>query len=188
MANNETFSKALMASESVLSYLGSTKFQSSGEYAEIHDGALVVLGDLAPNDAYNIGDLSGIVDDNVFLSKAPAADTDKVVIVDISGVSNGIIAENNYKIGIKLVGLKAQPGVAVRYRVPISGDMFWLSEDCFASKPTLKQYAIPTASSTKFTPSASDESATKFCVKILDSRDFTVGASSKGSLYLCRVI
>lgn len=188
MANNETFSKALMASESVLSYLGSTKYQKSGEFAEIHDGALVTLGALASNDPYNIGDLSGILDDNVFLSAAPTQDTDPVVIVDISGVSNGIIAGNNYKIGIKLAGLKAEPGIAVRYRVPQKGDLFWVSDDCFASTPTLNQYAIPTASSTKFTPSASDESSTKFCVKILDSRDFTVGANSLGKLYLCQVI
>ena len=79
MANMETFSKALMASEDVKSYLGSTKFQASGAYAEIHDGALVVLGDLAVNDAYG----ATAKDYNVYLSTAPTADTAKVVIVDL---------------------------------------------------------------------------------------------------------
>lgn len=188
MANTvKVFSKALMASESVLSYLGSTKYQEASAFAEIHDGALVELGALASNDAYNIGDLSGILDDNVFLSTAPTDANNAVVIVDISGVSNGNIAGNNYKIGDKLVDLKAQPGLAVRYRIPQKGDLFWLSDGCFASTPTLNQYAIPTASSTLHTPSASNPGTGKYCVKIIDSRSLTVGASNLGTLYLCQV-
>lgn len=188
MANMETFYKALMASESVLSYLGSTKFQDGeDEYAEIHDGALVTLGNLAPNDPYNIGDTSDMLDDNVYLSKAPAATTDPVVIVDIAGVSEGVIAGNNYKIGIKQVGLRGMPGYAVRYRIPMKHDRFWLSEDCFASAPTVGQYATATANSTKHTPAAAETGDGSYCVKIEDSRDFTVGNSAYGKLYLCRV-
>lgn len=187
MANNQTFYKALMASESVLSYLGSTKYQVSGEFAEIHDGALVTLGALANNSVYNIGDLSGILDDNVFLSAAPTAITDPVVIVDISGVSNGDIAGNNYKIGIKQVGLKAPAGLAVRYRVPQKGDLYWISDDCFASAPTVGKFATPTASGTLHTPAESNPDDGTYCVKILDSRGFTAGVSNLGTLYLCQV-
>lgn len=184
---NATMFKARMASEDVLSYTGSTKFQESSEFAPITDGALVVLGDLASNDAYNIGDVDDSVDYNVFLSKAPTADTDEVVIVDIAGVSNGDIAGNNYKMGIKLYGLTAPAGTAVRYRVPVKGDMFWLSDGCFTSTPTVNQFAIPTASSVKHTPSASNPGTGKYCVKILASKGFTAGSSNKGTMYLCQV-
>lgn len=190
MANMETFYKALMASEDVKSYLGSTKFQdAAGEYADIHDGALVVLGDLAINNAYG----ADVKDDNVYLSKAPTADTDPVVIVDISEVSQGIIAGNNYKIGIKAVGLKQMAGFPARYRVPMKHDRFWISGDNFVSDPTIGKFAIPTANDTKLTPSEEDASATKFCVKIIDKRDFTVGnglagAGRTGNLYLCKVL
>lgn len=183
----QTFYKALMASESVLSFLGSTKYQAESEFAEIHDGALVTLAGLAKNDAYNIGDVDNVLDDNVFLSAAPAAVTDPVVIVDIAGVSNGIIAGNNYKIGIKLTDLKAEPGVAVRYRRLVKGDMFWLSDGCFATAPTVGQFATATASSTLHTPAAADPADGSYCVKILDSRDLTVGSKSAGTLYLCQV-
>lgn len=189
MANMETFYKALMASEDVKSYLGSAKFQDAGEYAEIHDGALVVLGDLAENNAYG----AGVKDDNVYLCKAPENDTDPVVIVDISEVSQGVIAGNNYKIGIKAVGLRQEAGYPVRYRVPMKHDRFWISGDCFNGDPTIGQYAIPVANSTKFAPNATDASADKFCVKIIDARDFTVGnglagEGRTGKLYLCQVL
>lgn len=184
---NATMFKARMASESVLSLVGSTKFQDSSEYAPITDGALVVLQGLAPNDAYNIGDVDDAVDYNVFLSAAPTAPTDDVVIVDIAGISNGDIAGNNYKMGIKLYGLTAPAGEAVRYRTLMKGDMYWLSDGCFVSAPTVGQYAIATASSVQHTPNASNPGAGQYCVKILASKGFTAGSNNIGTLYLCQV-
>lgn len=188
MANMETFAKALMASESVLSYLGTTKFQEADnggyKYAVVHDGALVKLGGLAPNPAY--GD--GMLDDNTFLSTAPANATDDVVIVDLAEVSNGVIADNTYKIGVKQVGLKMLAGFPARYRIPMIGDKYWLSSDCFAGTPEAGKYAIPTAGSTKHTVVDDLPTSGKYCIAILDSRDFVVGNESAGSLFFCHRI
>lgn len=189
MANTETFYKGLMASEDVKSYLGSTKYKVGDDYAQIHDGALVVLGGLDNNAAYG----ATAVDYNVYTSTAPAADTDPVVLIDLSEVSQGTIAGNNYKIGVKAVGLRCLAGFPARYRIPVKHDRYWISGDCFNADPTVGEYAIPTAGTTYYTPSASDASATKFCVKILDSRDFTVGQTLAGTgrtgkLYLVQVL
>lgn len=179
---NETMAKAKMASESVLSYLGNVKIADD----IITDGALVVLDGLADNAVYG----TGVLDDNVFKGKKPAAVTDEVVIVDIAGVSNGVIAGNNYKIGNKLVGLTAEANTAVRYRVPMKGDMFWLSDSCFEGTPdlTTNKYAIPTASSYKHTAVAkSGISDAKYVIKLLDKKDFTIGMTKIGTMFLCQV-
>ena len=51
----KVFSKALMMSEDVQSYVGSTKFYAADAPAEIHDGAFVVLGDLVDDGVYGAG-------------------------------------------------------------------------------------------------------------------------------------
>ena len=72
----KVFACAEMASENVQSYCVSAKFYANEAYAKIHDGALVVLGDLDTNDAY------GTPDYNVYKATQPTAVTDDVVIVD----------------------------------------------------------------------------------------------------------
>lgn len=188
MANMETFFHGLMASDSVKSDIRSIKFQEGSQYAEIHDGALVVLGELAPNPVYG----ANAKDYNVYLAKAPEKDTDKVVIVDLAEVSQGIIAGNTYKMGSKLVGLKLGAGYPGRVRRLHEGDMFWVSGDCFVSDPTVGQFAVPTANDTKFTPAAV-KAEDKLCVKVQAYKDFTVGATiagagRSGKLYLCEVL
>lgn len=194
MANNETMRCALMASESVQSYLVSVKYKADDEYAEIHDGALVTLGDLAPNDVYNVGDrnganpaIEGYKDDNVYIATAPVATTDKVVIVDLAEVSQGPIAGNVYKMGIKLYGLVGEAGMPVRARRLIEGDKFWLQTDCFTAEPTVGQFATATANDTHHTPST-DRPADGYCVKIQDARPFVTGNTVRGKLYLCEVL
>lgn len=189
MANTETFSKGLMASESVQSYVGSLKFKASGVYADVKDGALVTLGDLAPASVY--GD--GAVDFNVYEATAPVNDTDPIVIVDLSEVSQGVIAGNNYKMGSKLIGLHCKAGFPARYRVPMKHDKFWVSGDCFNNDPTVGEYGIPTAGTTYITPTGTNDSATKFCIKVLAETDFTVGSGLAGTgrtgkQYLCEVL
>ena len=182
MANMETFYQGLMASESVQSYVGSLKFKANGDYAEIHDGALVVLGDLADSVSYD-----GTKDDNVYEAEAPKAVTDEVVIVDLAEISQGVIAGNNYKMGIKLVGLRCLPGYAARYRHPMKNDRFWVSGDCFDTATEVGKFAGVKANDTHF--AALDVKAAEgFCVKVIDSRDFTVGNGAHGSMYLCRVL
>ena len=182
MANMETFYQGLMASESVQSYVGSLKFKANGDYAEIHDGALVVLGDLADSVSYD-----GTKDDNVYEAEATKAVTDEVVIVDLVEVSQGVIAGNNYKMGIKLVGLRCMPGYAARYRHPMKNDRFWVSGDCFDKAPEVGKFAGVKANDTHFA-ALNEKAAEGFCVKVIDSRDFTVGNGAYGSMYLCRVL
>ena len=188
MANIETFFHGLMASDSVKADLRSIKFQKDGAYAEIHDGALVKLGELAPNAVYGAQNK----DYNTYLATAPTADTDKVAIVDLSEVSQGTIAGNVYKIGIKQVGLKCAAGYPARVRFLKEHDMFWISGDCFTGDPVKGQYAVPTANDTHFTPAAV-AAQDKLCVKIQEVKDFTVGAGvagqgRTGKLYLCEVL
>lgn len=194
MANKETMRPALMASESVQSYLVSIKYQKDGEYAQIHDGALVKLGELAPNDPYNVGVRNGVtidgkLDDNTYLATAPEAATDEVVLVDLPEVSGGVIAGNYYKQGIKLYGLVAEAGMPARGRFVQKHDKYWLSDDCFTATkaPAKGKFAVPTAGDTHHTVV---EAATSkgYCVKIEDERDFVAGNTVIGKLYLCREI
>lgn len=192
MANTETMRPALMASESVQSYLVSIKYKKEDEYAQIHDGALVVLKDLAPNDPYNVGmrngvNVDGYKDDNVYIAEAPEATTDEVVIVDLAEVTQGVIAGNTYKFGIKLFGLVGEAGMPMRARIPMKHDKFWLSEDCFTGEPTVGEYAIPTVGDTHHTPTA-EKAEEGYCVKIEDKRGFVAGNISLGTLYLCKVL
>ena len=158
------------------------KFKANGDYAEIHDGALVVLGDLADSVSYD-----GTKDDNVYEAEAPKAVTDEVVIVDLAEVSQGVIAGNNYKMGIKLVGLRCMPGYAARYRHLMKNDRFWVSGDCFDKAPEVGKFAGVKANDTHFA-ALNEKAAEGFCVKVIDSRDFTVGNGAYGSMYLCRVL
>ena len=204
MANNETMRPALMASENVQSLLVSVKYQittttgegasavTTSEFADIHDGALVVLGDLAANDPYNVGTrnggtIDGYKDDNVYLAEAPAATTDDVVIVDLAEITQGSIAGNVYKMGIKLYGLVAEAGMPARARRLWKGDKFWLQSDCFTAAPTVGEYAIPTANDTHHTPSKT-KAASGYCVKIQDARPFVTGNTVRDKLYLCEVV
>ena len=192
MAKNETMRPALMASESVQSYLVSVKYQEQEEYADIHDGALVKLGDLASNDPYNVDNrngvtLSGAKDDNCYIATAPEAATDEVVIVDLAEVPGATNGDLYYKMGIRLYGLTLAAGLPARARIPMKHDKFWLSEDCFIGEAEVGKYAVPTANDTHHT--IVDAATTEgYCVKLEDVRDFTVGNRSIGKLYLCRVV
>ena len=185
----KVFSKGLMASEDVQSFVKSAKFYADDEYAQIHDGAFVVLGDLDLDGVYG----ATSVDDNVYKAEAPTAVTDSVWIVDIADISQGIIAGNNYKIGNKLVDLQARPGFAVRVRRPMLGDMFWIGEGCFTAAPGENGYAVLTANDTVLTPAANGD-AEGFTVKIQATKDLVVGQTVNKSgdgyeqLYLCEVV
>jgi len=190
--NLETFFAGNMESQDVQSLLRTIKYQDSGDYAEIHDGAFVVLGDLILNDPYNLASAipptSGVLDDNTYVATAPAALTDKVVVVDLSEVSNGVIANNNYRIGIKQFGLRTPAAMPARVRIMKPYDVFWLNEDCFTAEPTLGEYAVLTVADTHLTPAAAAPIAGNFGVQIMSTRDHTAGNNSISTLYLCQVI
>ena len=182
----KVFTCAEMASEDVQSYCVSAKFYADDAYAKIHDGALVVLGDLDTNDAY------GTPDYNVYKAKAPEAAGDDVVIVDLGGINEATVQGNIMKIGNKLVDLEAGEGIAVRCRRLMKGDRMWLGRGLFNAAPTVGQYAGAVANSTLFAPSQAAPVA-GLKVKILASKGLTVGQSAYADgagyeqLYLCEV-
>lgn len=192
----KVFAKALMASEDVQAYVGSCKFgtgtDSNFTAGQITDGAFVTLGGLALDETYSTTSL----DWNVYHAFAPTAATlteDEVVVVDIAGVSEGVIAGNNYKIGVKQVDLIGKPGYAVRFRRLKKGDKFWLGQGCFATAPTVGQYAGLTANDVVLTPAASKTDG-QFNIKIQAAKALTVGmtvntiATAYEQLYLCEVL
>lgn len=180
----KTFEKALMASEDIKVYVGSALYQVSNNNAPIHDGAFVVLGDLALDTTYqNSGDYTY----NVYLATAPAAVTDKVVVLDYAGIQEGTIGGNDYKMGIKLYDLVCPAGRPCRFRRMVVGDKMWLSDGLFASTPTIGKFAELTAINTILTPQASHTSG-QFGVKILAQTEMTTGQIANGIKYLVEVV
>lgn len=182
----KVFACAEMASEDVQSYCVSAKFYADDAYAKIHDGALVVLGDLDTNDAY------GTPDYNIYKATKPAAATDEVVIVDLAGINEATVQGNIMKIGNKLVDLEAGEGIAVRCRRLMKGDRMWMGRGLFTAAPTVGQFAGTTANNTLLTPSQ-DAPAAGLKLKVLASKGLTVGQSAYAEgagyeqLYLCEV-
>lgn len=182
----KVFACAEMASEDVQSYCVSAKFYADDAYAKIHDGALVVLGDLDTNDAY------GTPDYNIYKATKPAAVADDVVIVDLGGINEATVQGNIMKIGNKLVDLEAGEGIAVRCRRLIKGDKMWMGRGLFTAAPTVGQFAGTTANNTLLTPSQ-DAPAAGLKLKVLASKGLTVGQSAYAEgagyeqLYLCEV-
>ncbi len=177
-----TFAKIKMASEDVNSLLLTGKFKANANYAEVEDGALVVVGDLDASTVY-----AGNKDMNVFEIKAPAADTDEIAIVDIADVSKGDVRGEAWRVGIRTDGLVGEAGQPVRVRLLKKYDRFFVSGDAFDGDVTVGKYATAKANSTKFAPA--EEAATgKFCVKIEMAKDFVLGQTVAGKMYYCRVL
>lgn len=177
-----TFAKIKMASENVNSLLLTGKFKANANYAEVEDGALVVVGDLDASTVY-----AGNKDMNVFEIKAPAADTDEIAIVDIADVSKGDVRGEAWRVGIRTDGLVGEAGQPVRIRLLKKYDRFFVSGDAFDGDVEVGKYATAKANSTKFAPA--DEAAEgKFCVKIEMAKDFVLGQTVAGKMYYCRVL
>lgn len=177
-----TFAKIKMASEDVNSLLLTGKFKANANYAEVEDGALVVVGDLDASTVY-----AGNKDMNVFEIKAPAADTDEIAIVDIADVSKGDVRGEAWRVGIRTDGFVGEAGQPVRVRLLKKYDRFWVSDYAFDGEVTVGKYATAKANSTKFAPA--EEAATgKFCVKIEMVKDFVLGQTVAGKMYYCRVL
>lgn len=176
------FQKNLMASEDVKAMLGSGKFYNEDVLADIHDGAVVVEGDLENHAVY-----AGLKDINVRKITAPTAKTDKVVIVDYVGVSEGNINGVLYREGYKTAGLVGLAGEVVRYRRLAIGDTFWLATGNFNGTPEVGKYAAPEASATTLLIGEEEvENATN--VKIEATKKLTEGTVDTDTLYLCRVV
>ena len=152
--------------------------------ADIDDGSLVVLGNLAADTTYAA---SGDYEHDLYEAAAPAAATDEVVIVDYAGISGGDINGNYYKIGNKLFNLAAPKGEPFRVRRLHKHDKFWLGAGNFESTPTVGQFAEAKASSFRHDPKAS-HTAGRYGIKILKEVDLTTGMEANGKMYLCEVV
>ena len=177
MANVSVFKHGKMMSDVVDAALTNAVLEE-----DIKDGALVVLGDLAADGAY-----TGKVEYDTYEAAAPEAETDEVVIVDYAGISEGSIAGNEYRIGIKLHNLTVPAGTATRVRRLYLHDKFWLGADNFASAPVVGEYATAKANSYKHTPAATLPQA-GYAIKILVENDMTVGMHTEGKIYLVEVV
>lgn len=152
--------------------------------ADIDDGSLVVLGNLAADTTYAA---SGDIEHDLYEAAAPAAATDEVVIVDLAGISGGEIGGNYYKMGVKLFDLKAPKGEPFRVRRLHKHDKFWLGAGNFTSAPTVGQYAEAKASEFRHEPKAAATGG-QYAIKILKEEDLTTGMESNGKRYLCEVV
>lgn len=186
----KVFAKGLMMSEDVQSYVVSAKFYNAeGKADVVNDGAFLVLGDLDKNDVYNANDY------NVYKATAPTADNQVVVVADLAEISQGVIAGNNYKIGIKTTDLICQAGFPFRVRRLAMYDKFWLGEANFTEAPNGKAYATCVGNDTRLAPTTDMPYGGKFGIKIVATKDLvkgqTVDKNSSGAyeqLYLCEVI
>lgn len=179
----KVFRAAEMMSEDVQSYVISCQYQAGGVDSQIEDGSFVKLGELKPDKTYSE---EGDKDYNVYLASAPTAVTDKVVVIDYPGVSEGTISGNSYRLGVKLFDLVAPAGRPVRARRLALGDRFWLGEGNFTEAVSNNGFAILTANDVRLTPAVA--AGDNFAVKIHLGKDFNYGQSASGKLYLCEVV
>lgn len=151
--------------------------------AEILDGSLLVLGDLAADTTYSADGLEY----DLYEGAAFAQGDTEVVLVDYAGIAEGAIAGNNYKMGVKLYDLRVPAGTPTRVRRPHLHDKFWLSDANFESDPTVGEYAVPAEGKYTHTPSAIAP-ASGYGIKILIKEELTAGMKAHGDKYLCEVI
>ena len=170
-----TMKSGKMASNVLDSMLANAKAAEA-----IKDGSLVKLGDLVKDDVY------GDADYDTYTAEKPAAG-EEVVIADYAGISEGAIAGNDYKLGVKLHDLMIPAGTVFRVRRLALHDKFWLGQDNFDTVPTVGKFA--TAEAGKYDHKvAGEKPATGYVVKIIAEKGMTVGMKADGKLFLCEVI
>lgn len=173
----------------MLSNVADTYLANAISAADLPDGSLVTLGALVADTTYTVGgvDPYDAVEYDTYVATAPAAATDPVVLVDYAGISDGDIAGNNYKMGIKLYNLTVKAGQITRVRYPALHDKYWVGDANFDTTPTVGQYATAAAGVTTHKAAASLP-ASGYAVKVLASKDLTAGMASQGTTYLCEVV
>jgi hypothetical protein len=177
------FWKNQMASEDVNSLLISGRFYNDEDViAEVHDGAIVVIGDLEDHALYE-----GVKDLNVRKITAPEATTDAIAIVDIVNVSEGEIKGVVYRDGIKTTDMTQTAGVPVRVRILKKYDSFNIGAGNIDGEPVEGEYLIPVAGSTLLAPSASKVEGTT-CFKVEAKLPLTEGVIDTDVKYLCTAV
>ena len=170
-----TMKSGKMASNVLDSMLANAKATEA-----IKDGSLVKLGDLVKDDVY------GDADYDTYKAEKPA-DGEEVVIADYAGISEGAIAGNEYKLGVKLHDLMIPAGAIFRVRRLALHDKFWLGQDNFDTIPTVGKFA--TAETGKYEHKvAAEKPVAGYGVKIIAEKGMAAGMKADGKLFLCEVV
>lgn len=172
-----------MASHDVNSLLVHGRFyDANDEVVEIHDGAVVTVGNLEDHTLYD-----GLKDLNVRKVTAPAADTDLVAVVDIVNRGEGYINGVLYREGVKTADMTASAGTPVRVRILSAYDVCTIGSGNIVGEPAVGKYLIPTAGDTVWT--VSDEFVDgKTNMYIEDDNPLVEGVVNTDVKYLCTVL
>lgn len=188
MANKNLFHAGKMISQDVRTYLASAYINSkTGEPIEAPDGGLVELVALHADDTYS---KTGVEYDVYDAQPVNSADPEKygdLAFIDYAGVSEGEIAGNEYKVGIKLYGLKVPAGQITRVRRPAIHDKFWLGAANFAVQPAIGDEFGIHADEFDLAKITNSEEHQGFKVKVLLIRELTTGMRDQGTMALCEV-
>lgn len=197
MANNVMF-PVRMTSSYDDSYLHGVVYQANDEDAIIEDGALVVLGEMAPNPAYSAAWTSAtgadttVIDINTSYATAPAAATaTHVCVIDLANIPTATNGDLVYRIGVDTIGLMNPAGNVSRAREMRYGDRLMIGEGNIEGGADLVvgQYATATAGKTTWTPAAAAPDS-GFYAKVISKEQRTrgIGIGEPVTVYLLRVL
>lgn len=184
------FQKVNMESEDVNAKMRSGIYQVGSTNTAVSSGAFVTVTGLADNTTYAS---SGVKDLNKLIVKAPVTATTAkgIYVTDIVKVTDGTIAGNVYREGVKTIGLSAIAGESVALRnVNNYTDQFLLGDENFVGGIAgvgTNSFAVLTNGSVDLTPSATIP-ATGFTVAIDQKMTVSQGITGNVTAYLCRVV
>lgn len=182
MANQHLFFAGKMGSQQIDVLLANAYIvDGEGEAIEAPDGGLVELKELHADTTYSATGLEY----DVYDATKPTAEPKDLALIDYAGVSEGKIAGNDYKIGIKLYNLNVPAGVITRVRRPMLHDKFWLGADNYDFDPAIGDLAGVKADDFKHTQL---QEAEGYTVKVLIARELTTGTRSQGKMFLNEVV
>lgn len=182
MANQHLFFAGKMGSQQLDVLLANAYIvDGEGEAIEAPDGGLVELGELHADDTYSANGLQY----DVYDATVPSEEPKDLALIDYAGISEGEIAGNEYKIGIKLYNLNVPAGVLTRVRRPMLHDKFWLGADNYDFEPAIGDLAGVKAGEFKHKKLTA---ANGYTVKIRIVRELTAGTRSHGKMFLNEVV
>lgn len=177
------FSHYKMTSEYDGSKLVSGVFYADDAVAAVEDGTIVEIGDVVNHSVF-----AGMKDFDNRKVTLPTANSTRLGVVDYVGVSEGMIAGNLYREGIKTAGLTCPAGRPTRVRVLEVGDTFFTASGNFdvSVVPEPGKYAAPTTGGLWLASAEAAESG--LCIKIEGTKPLTQGTTDVDTLYFCTVV
>ena len=187
MANKHLFFAGKMGSQQIDVLLANAYVvDAEGEAIEAPDGGLVELKKLHADETYSANGLQY----DVYDAEKPSEEPKDLALIDYAGISEGEIAGNEYKIGIKLYNLNVPAGTITRVRRPMLHDKFWLGADNYDFEPAVGDLAGVKADDFKHAKLELEEGAKPegYAVKVLIERELTTGTRSQGKMFLNEVV